>query len=627
MNEFILRLIKPCIIAAVCLFFLNYTKAQCSGNLVVNGSFDGIPGEDETASGWSHGSTPDINDASGTLHTTPSYVWTGIPVVSPNGGTWQNIFSTEYISQIITVVPGTSYTLQFDYAAQGIQSLPMDYQGPVGVNVYINDVLMHTSPLDMTQYSWEHDSYTFIPSGANIVLKFTASKEQYVAIDGMCFAKTGANTQAQFAFDICQGDSVRVNNKTYKTTGIYRDTLRNSAGFDSIITTTLTVHPSYSKTQNINLCSGQTILVGSHTYSLAGNYRDTLKTTKNCDSIIVTNLTIRQLQTSSQNAIICPGGSYVVGTHTYMQAGTYKDTLRTNSGCDSVVTTTISIAALQTASRNVSICSNEKLVIGNHTYTANGIYKDTIKGGAGCDTLLTTTLTVYPKPIVNLGADISVCPDSVIALDAGNAGAAFFWNNNQTTQQISAATAGTYIVTVTKNNCSTNDTIIIQHKPVYIVNLGADAVLCNKDSLTLNVATNGGSYVWQDGSTSPVYTISQEGIYSVKVTTECAVSADTITVVHEECDCQYYIPTAFSPNHDGVNDAFGVANTCTGVTYFKLEIFNRWNQLLFEADAENKKWDGFHKGNEQELDSYIYILNYTQNGKNYYKKGVFTLLK
>ena len=212
-------------------------------------------------------------------------------------------------------------------------------------------------------------------------------------------------------------------------------------------------------------------------------------------------------------------------------------------------------------------------------------------------------------------------------MNAGNAGATFLWNNSETTQQISAVNVGTYIVTVTKDICSTNDTIIIQHKPVYIVNLGADAVLCNKDSIVLNVATNGGNYVWQDGSTKPTYIISQEGIYSVKVTTECAVSSDSITVVHEECDCQYFIPTAFSPNNDGVNDKFGVVNTCTGVTYFKLEVFNRWNELLFESNSENNKWNGFYKGNEQELDSYIYILSYQQNNKDYYKKGTFNLLR
>ena len=485
-------------------------------------------------------------------------------------------------------------------------------------------------------------------------------------------------TYKQFTFDICQGDSVKVNNKTYKITGTYFDTLVNSVGCDSIITTKLTVHPKYNKTQKIDLCQGGSIKVGTNTYTQTGTYTDSLKTTKNCDSVIITNLTIyptynlsqniaicpgskysigtktytqpgiykdtlktsltcdsivttrltfTAIITASQNVTICPGGKYVIGTSTYTQAGTFRDTLKTYAGCDSVVTTTISVAALQTISRNTSICSNEKLVIGTNTYTSSGIYKDTIKGSAGCDTLLTTTLTVYPKPVVNLGKDVLVCPDSIIALNAGNAGANYTWNNGQIIQQINAINAGTYIVTVTKDNCSTKDTIIIQHKPIYKVNLGIDAILCNKDSILLNVAVNGGSYVWQDGSLLPTFIVKQEGVYYVQVTTECLVSSDTITVIEEECDCQYYIPTAFSPNNDRIHDEFGVVNSCSGVTTFKLEIYNRWSALLFESTNEKNKWNGFYKDNEQPMDDYVYILTYKQNGKDYYKKGTFSLLK
>ncbi|MCC6583964.1 MAG: SBBP repeat-containing protein [Chitinophagales bacterium] len=485
-------------------------------------------------------------------------------------------------------------------------------------------------------------------------------------------------TYKQFTFDICQGDSVKVNNKTYKITGTYFDTLVNSVGCDSIITTKLTVHPKYNKTQVVNLCQGENIKVGINTYTQTGTYTDSLKTTKNCDSVIITDLTVRPkyalsqnvsicrgnsytigihiytqpgiykdtlkttlscdsvvttnlsyspLITSLQNITICPNGSYTIGTHTYTQAGTYKDTLQTVLSCDSVVTTTISVAALQTVSRSVSICSNEKLVIGNHTYTTSGVYKDTIRGNAGCDTLLTTSLSVYPKPVVDLGNNISVCPDSVIVLDARNSGANFLWNTTQTTQQISAVNAGTYIVIVTKDICSTNDTIIIQHKPVYKVDLGLDVTLCNKDTLVLNVTTAGGSYIWQDGSVLPVFLVRDSGVYYVKVTTECAVSSDTINVGHQECDCQYYIPSAFSPNNDGVNDVFGPVNQCTGVSFYKLEVYNRWGEQVFQSGNENDKWNGIYKGAMQALDDYVYILTYRQNNKDYYQKGTFSLLR
>jgi len=426
---------------------------------------------------------------------------------------------------------------------------------------------------------------------------------------------------------LCQGDFIVVGTKTYSQTGNYTDTLKTSLGCDSIIVTKLTVHPKYNRTQAMNICQGESVQVGNHSYSQTGNYTDSLKTTMNCDSVIITNLTVHPKESKSQNITICPGGSYSIGTHTYTQQGIYTDTLKTSFGCDSLVTTTLSIAALQTVSRNISICDGEKLVIGNHTYNTNGVYTDTIQGSAGCDTVLTTTLTVYPKPIVNLGIDISVCPDSIIVLDAENTGATFLWNNNEITQQISAVNAGTYIVIVTKEICSTSDTIIVQHKPVFQLNLGLDVVLCNKDTLLLNATTNGGSYVWQDGSTSSTFIVSQEGVYYVKVITECSESADTIQVTQEDCDCEYDISNAFSPNNDGMNDKFGVANNCTGITDFKFEIYNRWGNLVFQSTNENDKWDGSYKGAPQPLDSYGYILTYKRKGKNYYKKGSIILIK
>lgn len=609
---------------------INTSTSQCVNNLFVNGSFTSQVGDVLTAPGWTIAAvTPDVNDASGTLHTTTGYSWTGTPIPSSNGGTWQNIFGTEAFQQTVNTVIGKEYRITFEYAAQGISAgSSMTFNGPAGVDVYINNQLAYSTPLDVTQYSWESATYTFTATTSVTTIMFKISQTEYVGIDGACMVLTSDNNNIPvFAYDICQGSSITLHNKTYTAAGTYSDTLTNSMGGDSIISIKIAVDPKYAKSQTMKICQGESINVGAHTYTQTGNYTDSLKTTKGCDSIIVTNLTVNSVKSVAQNVTICPGGKYVIGTHTYTQQGTYKDTLQTSLGCDSVITTTVSIASLQTVTRNVSICSGEKLIIGTHTYTTNGIYKDTIIGGTNCDTVLITNLAVFPKPIVHLGNIYLVCPDSVITLDAGNAGATYVWNNGNTTQQITPTNEGSYTVTVTKDNCSTRDTIIIQYKPVYKVNLGEDAVLCNKDTIVLNVTTPGGSYIWQDASSLPVYSIKQEGIYYVQVLTECSVSSDTISIVYEECDCQYYVPSAFSPNNDEINDVFGPVNQCTGVSFYKLEIYNRWGEQVFQSGNENDKWNGIYKGATQPLDDYVYILTYRQNNKDYYQKGTLSLLK
>jgi len=56
----------------------------------------------------------------------------------------------------------------------------------------------------------------------------------------------------------------------------------------------------------------------------------------------------------------------------------------------------------------------------------------------------------------------------------------------------------------------------------------------------------------------------------------------------------FYIPSAFTPNGDGINDAFGVK--ARNITEFNLRIFNRWGELVFESDDINTYWDGTFKG-------------------------------
>ena len=129
---------------------MHKANSQCAGNLFTNGSFNSMEGENVTAPGWiavnSSINTPDINDEYGLLNTTTGYLWTGIPLASTNGSTWQNLFGIETIEQTVNVTIGQSYTLCFEYAAQGIfLNTTFEFADPVGVNVYSNGFLLFTA--------------------------------------------------------------------------------------------------------------------------------------------------------------------------------------------------------------------------------------------------------------------------------------------------------------------------------------------------------------------------------------------------------------------------------------------------------------------------------------------------
>jgi gliding motility-associated-like protein len=65
-----------------------------------------------------------------------------------------------------------------------------------------------------------------------------------------------------------------------------------------------------------------------------------------------------------------------------------------------------------------------------------------------------------------------------------------------------------------------------------------------------------------------------------------------------------YIPNTFTPNGDGMNDTFGVAGEA--IKDFKMQIYNRWGQLIFESSDANQRWDGKFGGDKVPEGSYVY---------------------
>lgn len=154
--------------------------------LVTNGSFDGTIGPSVTAAGWDGDSSPDLNDHLNSVQTTSGYNWVGQPEESFDGGTWQNLFGIESISQTLDLEIGQWYDLRFHYAAQGIVSGGVEFSSPVGVTVSLNGLSVYTAPDDETQYTWEPVNLEFQATEETVVLTFSPTQDEYLGIDGVC---------------------------------------------------------------------------------------------------------------------------------------------------------------------------------------------------------------------------------------------------------------------------------------------------------------------------------------------------------------------------------------------------------------------------------------------------------
>lgn len=159
------------------------------------------------------------------------------------------------------------------------------------------------------------------------------------------------------------------------------------------------------------------------------------------------------------------------------------------------------------------------------------------------------------------------------------------------------------------------------------LSLGNDTCIEEKDSLVLKATGGFTSYNWMNTITNDsIFTVTQPGKYWVEVSNRCGTKRDSIEVF-KKCDFEIYMPNAFTPNGDGLNDYFGVPNYNKN-KLVKLSIYNRWGQLIFQTTDINKRWDGSFKKNPQPMGAYVYYLEMeTLHGKAITKKGVITMIR
>ncbi len=226
-----------------------------------------------------------------------------------------------------------------------------------------------------------------------------------------------------------------------------------------------------------------------------------------------------------------------------------------------------------------------------------------------------------------LGADTSSC--NVLTLEIGVDeifGVNYLWNTGFNGSKITTTGFGDYWLELEQNGCKVRDTISVLPRPKPVVGLGLDTTICKyKPVLLQTISANYDSYLWSTGQTTPSILVNQTGIYYVTVTQNSCEASDTIMVSPGDCDV--YIPSAFTPNNDNINETFGVIDN-VAVQYFSLQIYSKWGQLIFNSNDITQKWDGTFKGKKQPNGAYLWMLTYVnRRGKKIYEQGTVLLIR
>jgi gliding motility-associated-like protein len=451
-----------------------------------------------------------------------------------------------------------------------------------------------------------------------------------------------------FIVTICEGQSHTAGGQPQTTTGIYSDLLQNQYGCDSVVITDLTVTPRVFFNNNVFICEGQSYtLPGGNSVNSQGIYNDTLIASSTCDSIVITNLSIIPRVFFNNDVALCPGESYTLPNgNAVTTAGTYFDTLVAFTTCDSVVITNLSILPVNNTIIAISICEGESYFAGGQLQTTTGSYIDTLLNQFGCDSIITTNLTVNPVSYSEVFD--TICNYESYTLPSGNI--------------INAE--GIYIDTLI--NALQCDSIITTYLNVLIPDSSfRDITVCYGDSFFVagNFQTLSGIYTetYPGAGRCDSFLItnltvlnpfsferdvfvcyektffvagneqSNPGVYYDTLLSalgcDSLIITNFITSYDDSCGCEsYFIPNAFSPNGDGENDFFEIYGGCFKDYYFS--IHNRWGEKVFETENPRDQWDGYFNGKPQSQGVYVYYLRGTTfNNIQHKKKGSITLIK
>lgn len=300
---------------------------------------------------------------------------------------------------------------------------------------------------------------------------------------------------------------------------------------------------------------------------------------------------------------------------------------------------------------NNRVLKFQRNIVNAYMARAAGDYTATVNFGC-CSVTSGVFKIIAPKtPQISITSNGTLsCPGVPLIFTAStiNGGQApfFQWKKN-------GLKVGTNSKTYIDNNLSNNDTIscaltsnegcvispTVSSNNIVVMavknlpgnlNLGPDQILCLGSGAVLNAHSNYSSYKWQDGTADSLFNVSKPGTYSVQVQDSCGnLFFDTVAVSYKNCLAKgFYIPNAFSPNKDGLNEIFGPIIQGGNIKQYQFFIYNSFGQLIYKSTEAAKGWNGTLKGVQQSSGVFIWLCIYQLEGEPVHQeKGTVLIIR
>lgn len=274
------------------------------------------------------------------------------------------------------------------------------------------------------------------------------------------------------------------------------------------------------------------------------------------------------------------------------------------------------------------------------TKTVELVHENTLNG---CKDTVSKTLKVLDLPIVISNADTIICFSDSASLSARGA-MSYVWTpsdflNLPRNHKTGAAPPIDNLYTVIgtdSNGCKSQDSVLVRVLLEPLITLQSDTTIIIGEEFNMRVNhVNAATWKWTPSTGLSCDNCPNPKVYPTEDTRYLVTISDSLgcfeversIFVNVEQRFSVDVPDAFTPNGDGENDIIYPAGWGLN-EILEFKIFNRWGELVFESTPSTPGWDGYYKGELQNMDTYIYFVRGRGYDEVVYtKEGYITLLR
>ncbi len=518
---------------------------------------------------------------------------------------------------------------------------------------------IHTTTLIHTTDTIETNQMINICQGDSTIIfgifEFQAGEYTQIDTTGSCVLIDRVqlevrDTAASFEMrTICELDTIDLFGQEVFTSGLYSQVFTSGGGCDSTSRVEVTVLDSVMTSEIMTICDNDTVDVFGVPTDVAGDYYMTFTGANTCDSTHMIRLEVLPIAETEESITICAGDSALVFGNYEFNSGDYMQSFAAVNTCDS--THIVHLEVLTPIAVDLDIepsCQGENdgsinavvqggqpgyTLLWNTGHTGSslenllpGIYQLTVTDGNNCTAIVQAEVQATNAVAVSLETEDPDCygdANGSIIIETPQLDLLFSIDGIyfQASPVFENLMAGNYELYVQDaEGCLSLLDVNLMQPMELVVSLPEDMTINLGDSIDIQSVTNGiDSLVyswlpWEGLSCAdcplPVASPQVSTFYNLTVIDEKGCVASDDIYIEVEKNRRVYIPNAFSPDDDGINDLFFINAGADVVEINSFRIFDRWGNMVFEdtnfqPNDPSHGWKGNFNG--QPMNSAVFV--------------------